>query len=154
MGVVTLTTRHAAAYYWVRYGNRRTYLRAGLLLALGVAVFVLAYGYFGRIALDITLVIWFVIPNGAFLRGVEGLMRRVPNNQLAAFARSAFVGLIGYALLTVVVAVLGHFAWTDADWQDSHLAFSAISATAGISLGVAVYVLVIRVRRNLTTILR
>ena len=154
MGVITLTTRHTAAYYWVRYGNPRTYLQAGLGLALGIALIVLAYRYFGGAALQISLIVWFLIPGGAFLRGIESLARRVPNKQLASFARATFVGLMGFGILSAVVVLLGYWAWKDESWRDSHLAFSAISAIGGVALGIAVYLLIVRVRRNLTSLMR
>jgi len=154
MGVVTLTTRHTAAYYWVRYGHPRTYLQAGLALALGVALVVTACHYFGTVALQIGLIAWFVIPGGAFLRGVESLMRRVPNKQLAVFARATFIGLVAFGILCIVVVVLGRGAGKEESWRDSHLAFSAIAGIGGLALGIAIYRLIVRVRRNLVGLLR
>jgi hypothetical protein len=154
LGLLLLTARHSAAYYWVRYGNPRGLLRLGLLLVLVLAVIVIARYYFGVIALRIGIVFWFVVPLAAFLRGVERLMRRVPNNQLAAFARAAFVGVLAFGALAILVILLRHWSVNDPSLRDSQLAFAAINALAGLALGVAAFQLVVRVRRTLSSIAR
>ena len=152
IGLLLLTTRHTAAYYWVRYANPRALLRFGLLFALVLAAIVVCALYFGYVALEIGIVVWFVVPLGAFLRGVERLMRRVPNNQLAAFARAMFVGLLAFGLLAIVIILICERAGTDPSWEDSRIAFSAINCLGGIALGVATHQLLIRVRRTLDSI--
>jgi hypothetical protein len=152
VGLILLTTRHTAAYYWVRYGNRRALLRFGLLFALALAVIVICALYFGHVALEIGIVFWFVIPLGAFFRGVERLMRRVPNNQLATFARATFVGLLAFSLLAIIIILIRQRACTDRSWEDSLTAFSAINCMGGIALGLAAHQLLIRVRRTLSSI--
>jgi hypothetical protein len=126
----------------------------GLLLILVLAVIVIARYYFGVIALRIGIVFWFVVPLAAFLRGVERLMRRVPNNQLAAFARAAFVGVLAFGALAILVILLRHWSVNDPSLRDSQLAFAAINALAGLALGVAAFQLVVRVRRTLSRIAR
>ncbi len=152
IGLILLTTRHTAAYYWVRFGNRRTLLRLGLLAALVLAVIVVCALYFGNVAVQIGVVLWFVVPLGAFFRGVERLMRRVPNKQLAVFARGTFVGVLAFSLLAVVITLTRYWAATDQSWEDSHTAFSAINCVGGVALGVATHQLLIRVRRTLSSI--
>ena len=154
LGLVTLTTRHTAAYYWVRYGSRRILLRVGLLLALGLALLIVAFRLFGPIALRIGLVVWFVVPLGAFFRGIERLMRRVPSDQLARFARATFVGLLAFGALSVLVVLIGHRSATDPDWGESYLVFCAISCLGGLGVGIAAYLLIVRVRRTLLSIAR
>ena len=70
VGLVLLTTRHSAAYYWVRYGNPRALLWFGLFIALGIAAVAVAASVFGYVAMRIGLVLWFTVPLGAFVRGV------------------------------------------------------------------------------------
>lgn len=152
IGLVLLTTRHTAAYYWVRFGNPRALLRFGLLFVLMLAIIVLSTVYFGYVALQIGTVVWFVVPLGAFFRGVEHLMRRVPNNQLAAFARAMFVGLLAFSALSIVIILIRYQTAADPSWEDSHIAFSAINCLGGIALGVATYQLLVRVRRTLDSI--
>jgi len=152
IGLILLTTRHTAAYYWVRYGNPRALLRFGLLFATALAIIVVCALSFGRVALDIGIVLWFVIPLGAFFRGVERLMRRVPNNQLATFARATFVGLLAFGLLAIIIIVIRERAGTDRSWEESLTAFSAINCLGGIALGLAAHQLLIRVRRTLDSI--
>lgn len=154
LGLVLLTTRHTAAYYWVRYGNPRGLLRLGLLLGLVLAAVVVARHYFGAIALRIGIVFWFAVPMGAFLRGIEHLMRRVPNNQLAAYARATFVGLVAFVALSILTILLREWPGSTSSWRDSQLAFTAISGLGGLALGVAGFALVVRVRRTLYSIMR
>jgi len=154
LGIVLLTMRHSAAYFWARYGNRRTLLRCGLALALGVALLTVAFHYFGEIVLRIALVLWFVLVVGAFLRGIERLMGRVPNKQLASFARATLVGLVAFGVLAILIILLAHWSVTDNSWRDSHLAFSGINCLGGLALGVAGFTLIVRVRRTLWSIAR
>jgi hypothetical protein len=154
IGLVLLTTRHTAAYYWVRYGNPRALLRFGLLFALALACVVICTYYFGHVALQIGVVIWFVVPLGAFFRGLEHLMHRVPNNQLATFARATFVGLLAFSALAVLIILIRHWSAADPSWKDSQTAFSAINCLGGIGLGVATHQLLVRIRRTLSSIAR
>lgn len=154
IGLMLLTTRHTAAYYWVRYGNRRAFMRLGALFVAVLATIVGSAIYFGSVALHIGTVIWFVVPLGAFLRGLERLMRRVPNNQLAAFARALLVGLVAFSLLAVVIILIRERAGVDRSLDDSRTAFSAINCAGGVALGVATHQLLVRVRRTLTSIAR
>jgi hypothetical protein len=154
LGLVLLTTRHSAAYYWVRYGNPRALLRLGLLLAVVLAIIAVAAHYFGRVALEIGIVLWFVMPLAAFFRGLERLMRRVPNNQLATFARATFVGLLAFGVLSILVILTNHWSAEDPSWRDSQLAFSAITCVGGLALGIAACLLMVRVRRTLDSIAR
>ena len=154
LGLVLLTTRHSAAYYWVRYGNPRGLLRVGLGLAGLVALLVVAWHLFGVIALRVGTVLWFGVPMGAFLRGIRQLMRRVPNNPLAAYAQAMFAGLLAFAALAVLTILLRDWPGQTAQWRDSQLALSAISTLAGLGLGVAGFSLVVRVRRTLHGIRR
>lgn len=154
VGLLLLTTQRSAAYYWVRYGNRRALLRFGLLLALAIALIALAGYYLGRVAMQIGIVLWFSVPLGAFFRGVERLMRRVPNNQLATFARATFAGLIAFGLLSILIILIRYWSVSDPSWADSQLAFTAINALAGVALGVATYLLIVRVRRTLYGVAR
>jgi hypothetical protein len=152
VGLILLTTRHTAAYYWVRYGNRRALLRFGLLFALALALLLTCTLYVGYVALEIGIVLWFVIPLAAFFRGVERLMRRVPNNQLAAFARAALAGLLAFGLLAIIIILIRERACTDRSWEDSLTAFSAINCLGGLALGLAAHQLMVRVRRTLNSI--
>jgi hypothetical protein len=152
IGIVLLTTRHSATYFWVRYGNRRTALRCGLLLALLLAAITVTHHYFGGEVLNIVLIVWFVVSLGTFFRGIERLMRRVPNNQLATFARATLVGLIAFGALCVLIVLLNRWSATDQSWDDSRLAFSAITCLGGLALGIAAYLLIVRVRRTLSAI--
>ena len=154
IGLVLLTTRHAAAYYWVRYGNPRAILRMSLLVVLGLTVISLCGYFIGYIALQISIVIWFVIPLGLFFRGLESLMRRVPNNQLATFSRGMLVGLIGFSVLSIVIIFLRFQCWDDPSWGESLTAFSGINTVGGIGLTIASYQLLARVRRTLFSISR
>jgi hypothetical protein len=154
IGLILLTTRHTAAYYWVRYGNPRALLRFGLLFTLVLAIIVICAAYFGYVALQIGIVVWFLVPLGAFYRGLEHLMRRVPNNQLAAYARAMFVGLLAFATLAILIILLHRWSATDRSWEDSRTAFSAINCLGGIGLGVATHQLLVRVRRTLSSIAR
>jgi hypothetical protein len=154
VGLLLLTTRHSAAFYWARYGHPRALLRLGLLALVVIAVVATATFFFGRIALQLGTVVWVVALPGAFLRGVEHLMRRVPNNQLAAFARATFVGLMMFGALAIAVALLSYGAAEDPSWEEPRLAFTAINALGGLLLGVAVFRLVVRVRRTLSSIAR
>jgi hypothetical protein len=152
IGLILLTTRHTAAYYWVRYGNRRALLRFGLLFALALAMIVVCAAYFGYVALQIGIVFWFMLPLAAFLRGIERLMRRVPNNQLATFARAMLVGLLAFSLMAIIIILIHQRAYVDQSWEDSRIAFSAINSLGGIALGVATHQLLVRVRRTLDSI--
>lgn len=154
LGLVLLTARHTAAYYWVRYGKPRALLRLGLLTALVLAIIATVAYYFSQIVLQIGIVAWFVAPLGAFLRGIQRLMRRVPNNQLAAFARATFAGLLAFGALSILVILIGHRAETDPSWRDSQLAFTAINCLTGLALGLAAHQLLVRVRRTLSSITR
>ena len=154
IGLVLLTTQHTAAYYWVRYGNPRALLRFGLLFALALAIIVICAVYFGYVALEIGIVVWFLVPLGVFYRGLEHLMRRVPNNQLATFARAVFVGLLAFGALAILIFLIRRWSATDPSWEDSQTAFSAINCLGGIGLGVATHQLLVRVRRTLSSIAR
>jgi hypothetical protein len=154
IGLVLLTTRHTAAYYWVRYGNKRTLLRGGLVFALILAVAVTCTLFFGIIALEIGTVFWFAIPLAAFLRGLERLMSRVPNKQLAAFSRGMFVGLIAFGLFAILIFVVEKLAADDPSWSESLAAFRGLAGVGGILLGVMAHQLLLRVRRTLLSIAR
>ncbi len=154
LGLVLLTARHTAAYYWVRYGKPRALLRFGLLMALVLAIIAIAGYCAGRVALQIGVVLWFVIPLAAFFRGIERLMRRVPNNQLATFARAALIGLLLFGVLAIVIILLQQQSALDPSWHESQLAFTAINGLGGLALGVAAFQLLVRVRRTLSGVAR
>ena len=152
VGFVLLTTRGTAAYFWARHGNQRTFLRVGLVAALILAAVTFSVAYFGQVAAEITVVLWFAFPVGGFLRGVERLMRRVPNKQLASFARATFVGLIAFAALSILIIIVRRLALQDVTWSDSATALTAVNLFAGAVVGVAGYTLIVRVHRTLRAI--
>lgn len=152
IGLILLTTRHTAAYYWARYGNQRTLLRCGLGFALFLAIICACSLKFGNVAWKIGTVLWFAIPLGAFYRGLEQLMRRVPNKQLATFARVLFAGLMAFSVLSILIHIAD--AQHKDDWANSRIAFSAISTVGGVGLGVATHQLIVRIRRTLQSIAR
>ena len=152
IGLVLLTTRHAAAYFWARYGNRRTLLRLGLILGLVLVIFILCAYFIGQVAFQIGIVIWFTIPLGLFFRGLENLMHRVPNNQLATFSRGMLVGLIAFSILSIVIIFIRFQCRDDPSWGESLTAFAGINTVGGIGLTIAAYQLLIRVRRTLDSI--
>jgi len=154
LGLMLLTSRHTAAYYWARYGKPRALLPFGLLLAFALAILAVANYYFGVIVLQVVSVFWFVVPLAAFLRGLERLMRRVPNNELAAFARATFVGLLAFGVLAIFIILARHWSVADPSWRDSQLAFTAIASLGGLGLGVAAFRLVVGARRTLSSIAR
>lgn len=152
LGLVLLTARRTAAYYWLRYGNPRVLLRFGLLMALVLAAILVAAAYLGQVAVQIGIVLWFVIPLGAFFRGVERLMRRVPNSQLATFARATLVSLMAFGILAILIILIRDRSARDPSWHDSQLAFTAINCLGGLVLATMAYLLIVRVRRTLTSI--
>lgn len=152
IGLILLTSRHAAAYYRVRCGNRRWLLRGGLTVLLVLSILSACALIFGRAALTIATVLWFAVPLAAFYRGLESLMRRVPNKQLASFARTLLVGLAGFSLLSMLIHVAN--MQNSPEWEDSRIAFSAICSLGGIALGVATHQLIVRVRKTLQSIAR
>jgi hypothetical protein len=154
LGLILLTSRHTAAYYWVRYGHPRALLRLGFLMAVVLAVIAIAGYFLGRTVLQIGVVLWFAIPLAAFFRGIERLMRRVPNNQLATFARATVVGVAAFAILAILIILLRQQAALDPSWRDSQLAFTTINSLGGLALGVAAFQLVVRVHRTLAGVAR
>ena len=154
IGLVLLTTRHTAAYYWVRYGNKRTLLRGGLIFALILALAVTCTLFWGIIALEIGTVVWFAVPLGAFFRGLEQLMRRVPNKQLATFSRGLFAGLLAFAVFAIIIFSLEKLSQRDLSWGESLTAFRGLAGAGGILLGIMAHQLLLRVRRTLLSIAR
>jgi len=152
IGLILLTTRHTASYYWVRFGNKRALLRFGLAFAMILAAAVASTIFFGVIALKIGTVIWFAVPLGAYFRGLERLMIRVPNKQLAAYSRMMLVGMIAFSAIAILIFFIRKLGGDDKSWADSQTAFSAINCIIGVALGVASYQLIVRIRRTLLSI--
>jgi hypothetical protein len=145
IGMATLTQRYSLAYYRARYVRRSFLVRAGIAVAVLLVGVVVAAVNFPRIAQNLAITLWTVVPAAMFLHGVRRLMQRVPNSELAGYARVAFIGVLACGAALFAVLMLQSLGASDPDKQEMVLGFTIVCIIGGVMLGIGGYRLLARV---------
>ncbi len=145
IGLVMLTPRRTLAYYQARLLKPRNvaWTVAGAI-ALIAAVSVGAY-FAGRIVAIVAVALWIVVPISAFLRAVQRLMQRVPDNRVARLAGTEFVLFIVGGVAALAVLLIREFA-AERGWEDALVGLTFVFCLLSLLLAWRGYLLLLRVR--------
>jgi len=153
VGLVLLTPRRSLAYYtaWLRmrYGARRAQIELGIKLAVALGILVTVSVYYGWIVGRLAMVLWFAVPLACFFRGVEQLMRRLPNPQLATYARLVLIGALVFSAFAFAILVLERVRVSDPDVEDTLVGLASVNLLLGGGIGIAAFRLLLRVHNAL-----
>jgi len=149
VGLVTLTQRYSWAYYRARYGRPAFLKRAALVMLLLLTLLIVLSLRYPVVVLNAALTLLAVAPTAMFLHGLRRLMQRVPNAELAGFARVAFVGVLVCGVALFVVLMLRSVGANNPDKQDLFLGSTVVCVVGGVMLGVGGYRLLVRVEQVL-----
>lgn len=138
-GIMLLTRRHAVAYFVARYGNPRFLTTIGIGSVLAAVVCAVLAHRFGAVFAAVVCTAWAVGPTAAFMFGMRGLMRRIPNQKLANFANWMVIPLVALGGLGLFVHLARPMIASPSEWDGPLLAMRVIVVLGGISWSVGVY---------------
>jgi hypothetical protein len=145
VGLVLLTPRRTLEFYKARLLKTRYLIVFGLILFAVLTSAIAGYVYAPQVVATLGLVLWILIPVAAFLRGVEGLMLRVPNYSIARLAHSEYALFVVISLLSLAVLLLREYAF-ERGWEDMLLGLTVLICISGAFVGARGYLLLTRVR--------
>jgi hypothetical protein len=149
VGLVVLTPRGSVEYYEARYLNLRAILKLAAWFVPALAALIVASTYLGPLVARTVQIVWIFVPLYAFLRGVEQLMRRVPNAKLAQSARMHNTALVFIAVGGLAVLLIQLYARDDPDWAGGLIAITLVCTIAAIAFTIRGIRLLTHVQRAL-----
>lgn len=156
VGMFLLTSRRSLPY-WMAYYRRRAQhvmfvVKVAATFLLVLAALIWAQQKFGLVALQIVAIPACATPLVAFFRGVEGLMRRLPNRQLADLSWLMWFAAVAFAAIDLLLVVLARVIPHDSELYTLILVFTTINFVLGFVIGISVYRLTTLVERELTRV--
>lgn len=145
VGLVMLTPRRTLAFHLARLRRPRRMTQMCLLAAFVIAVVCVASYFAANLVAIVGLVLWITIPIGAFLRGVRGLMLRIPDYTLARMANNEFIAFLALGIASFGVLLLREYAF-EHGWEDALVGLTALICTVGVIVAIRGYILLVRVR--------
>ncbi len=149
VGLCTLTNRRSFAYYQARFGNRAFINKVGLIGLAILMLLTIGFAAAPRLVTNLLLALWAAGPAAVFMQRLGQLMRRVPNVELAMFARMAFWGVIISGIALFCLRYLSVLAADHKGWRDAHLGVTALYIVVAVAFGVGAYRLLVAVERLL-----
>lgn len=138
IGVSVLTRRGHLAYYRARYWKQPYILWSSLAFGIVVVGLLIVSVFWDRLVVNLVIALWAATPTAAFLKGLQRLMRRVPDKQLADFANFAFWCAVfgGLAFYTLLLLRSVPLEW---GWGDVQTGMTTICVIGCIALAVGGY---------------
>ena len=127
--------------------KRRTHLIA--FGGIGGASALIYWLTFGQVGSTLIPTMWAVGPGGLMVRGIEHLMRELPEKRVARLARIVFRTLIMAGAGVLAVLVLRVLALRNSDLEGLLLASTLLTVLLGLATTVSGMTLLVRTRRAL-----